>query len=39
MLLKRACIRGAGQMPPLSSSRVDVAGTELLKAWIESLKK
>ena len=39
VLLKRADIRGRGQMPPLSSNRVDEAGVALLREWIESLEE
>lgn len=39
VLLKRAELRGRDQMPPLATSRVDEAGTALLREWIKSLKK
>lgn len=41
VLLHRVGRRGpnTGQMPPLSSSRVDTAGLELLTEWCKSLKK
>jgi len=40
-LLHRVGTRGpnSGQMPPLSSSRVDTAGLELLTEWCKNLKK
>ena len=34
MLLTRLATRGPGQMPPLSSSRVDPQGVALLRRWI-----
>lgn len=37
VLLHRASTRGRGQMPPLSSSRPDLAGVELLRQWCRSL--
>jgi mono/diheme cytochrome c family protein len=38
VLLKRVGMRGAGQMPPLASSRIDTEGQLLLREWIRSLK-
>jgi len=37
VLLERVSRRGRGQMPPLVSSRVDTAGTELLRHWIAAM--
>lgn len=37
VLLARMGLRGAGQMPPLGSSRVDPLGVELVSQWIRSL--
>ncbi|MBM3840346.1 MAG: hypothetical protein FJ398_20765 [Verrucomicrobia bacterium] len=34
MVLKRISARGPGQMPPIASTEVDVAGVALLSAWI-----
>ena len=39
VLIRRLGMRGAGQMPPLASNRVDVEGVELIKKWCRSLKK
>ncbi len=41
VLLHRLSVRGpnSGQMPPLSTYRVDHAGVELLTEWCRSLKK
>jgi hypothetical protein len=39
VLAHRAGLRGPGQMPPLSSNRVDEAGVALLRAWIDSLPR
>jgi hypothetical protein len=38
VLLKRVGTRGTGQMPPLSSHRVDERGLELLREWVKSMK-
>jgi uncharacterized repeat protein (TIGR03806 family) len=38
LLLRRAEIRGAHQMPPIGSNRVDPLGSELLREWIKQLK-
>ena len=38
VLLSRVGRRGPGQMPPLSSNRVDGAAVELLRAWIAGMK-
>ncbi|MDB5310917.1 MAG: yliI 4 [Gemmataceae bacterium] len=39
VLLHRLGTRGPGQMPPLSTSRVDSEGLELMREWCRSLKK
>ncbi len=39
VLLHRIGLRGPGQMPPLSSSRVDEAGLALMREWVKSLAK
>ena len=39
VLIRRLGMRGPGQMPPLSSNRVDIEGLELMKEWCRSLKK
>ncbi|HUR55387.1 MAG TPA: hypothetical protein VMZ71_14735, partial [Gemmataceae bacterium] len=39
VLLHRIGLRGTGQMPPLSTNRVDVAGVELMREWCRSLGK
>jgi hypothetical protein len=41
VLLHRLSVRGpnSGQMPPLSTHRVDQAGVELLTEWCRRLKK
>jgi hypothetical protein len=41
VLVHRVSQRGpnTGQMPPLSTSRVDEAGVALLREWVKSLKK
>src|SRR5262249_10325821 len=38
VLLQRIGTRGKGQMPPLSSNRVDEAGVKLLAEWVKTLK-
>ena len=37
-LLQRMAIEGPGRMPLIGSQRVDPAGVELIRRWIESLK-
>lgn len=37
VLWRRVAHRGTGQMPPLSTTKVDPVARELLKDWIESL--
>jgi hypothetical protein len=39
VLIHRLATRGPGQMPPLSTNRVDEAGLELMREWCRSLKK
>jgi mono/diheme cytochrome c family protein len=39
VLLHRMGTRGAGQMPPLASNRVDTAGLELMREWCRTIKK
>lgn len=39
VLIHRIGTRGPGQMPPLASTRVDVEGLALMRAWVKSLKK
>lgn len=39
VLLHRIGLRGAGQMPPLATNRVDEQGVALLREWVLSLKK
>ena len=39
VLLHRIGLRGPGQMPPLSTNRVDEAGLELMREWCRSLGK
>jgi uncharacterized repeat protein (TIGR03806 family) len=39
LLVHRAGLRGPGQMPPMSSNRVDEAGAALLREWVKSLGK
>ena len=41
VVLRRIGVRGpnSGQMPPLATNRVDVAGVELMTEWCKSLKK
>lgn len=39
VLLKRASLRGPGQMPPLASHRPDPVGVEVLREWIAGLKE
>ena len=38
VLIHRISRRGAGQMPPLVTSRVDDAAVQLMRSWIQSLK-
>jgi uncharacterized repeat protein (TIGR03806 family) len=38
VLVHRVGLRGPGQMPPLSSSRVDEAGAALLRDWVKAMK-
>jgi glucose/arabinose dehydrogenase len=38
VILKRVGMRGAGQMPPLASTRIDAEGHALLQEWIRTLK-
>jgi glucose/arabinose dehydrogenase len=38
VVLKRVGTRGPGQMPPLSTNRVDEAGLKLLREWVAGLK-
>ena len=38
VLLHRIGLRGTGQMPPLSTNRVDAAGVELMREWCKALK-
>ena len=38
VLVHRIGLRGPGQMPPLSSSRVDEKGLELMREWVKGLK-
>lgn len=38
-LLHRVTTRGQGQMPPLATSLVDPQATEMLRAWIKTLKE
>ncbi|MFT5261226.1 MAG: hypothetical protein ACI810_002988 [Gammaproteobacteria bacterium] len=37
LIYERANRHGLGQMPPLVSQEIDVAGTALLASWINSL--
>jgi hypothetical protein len=37
VLLHRIATRGPGQMPPLSTNRVEAAAVELLRAWIAAM--
>jgi uncharacterized repeat protein (TIGR03806 family) len=39
VLIHRMGMRGSGQMPPLSTNRVDEAGLELMREWCRSLEK
>jgi mono/diheme cytochrome c family protein len=39
VLVHRVGLRGPGQMPPLSSSRVDEKGLGLMREWVKSLGK
>jgi hypothetical protein len=39
VLLHRISLRGAGQMPPLASNRVDEQGLELMREWVRTMKK
>jgi uncharacterized repeat protein (TIGR03806 family) len=39
VLIHRMGMRGSGQMPPLSTNRVDEAGLALMREWCRSLKK
>jgi uncharacterized repeat protein (TIGR03806 family) len=39
LLVHRAGLRGPGQMPPMSSNRVDEAGAALLREWVKSMAK
>src|SRR5262249_40297251 len=39
VLLYRMGTRGPGQMPPLSTNRVDTEGLALMREWCRSLKK
>ena len=39
VMLHRIGLRGTGQMPPLSTNRVDVAGVELMREWCKALGK
>ena len=39
VLLHRVGLRGAGQMPPLATNRVDEEGLALLREWVKQMKK
>jgi uncharacterized repeat protein (TIGR03806 family) len=39
VMLHRLGTRGTGQMPPLSTNRVDAEGAELMREWCRSLQK
>ncbi len=39
VMLHRLGMRGSGQMPPISTNRVDEAGLELMREWCRGLKK
>lgn len=39
VLLHRVQLRGANQMPPLSTNRVDEQGLALLREWVQAMKK
>ena len=38
-MVHRLGMRGSGQMPPISTNRVDEAGLELMREWCRGLKK
>jgi uncharacterized repeat protein (TIGR03806 family) len=39
VVLKRVGMRGPGQMPPLSTNRIDEAGLALLREWVAAMKE
>ncbi|HET6575827.1 MAG TPA: PQQ-dependent sugar dehydrogenase [Fimbriiglobus sp.] len=39
VIVKRVGTRGPGQMPPLSTNRVDEAGLALLRGWVAAMKE
>jgi mono/diheme cytochrome c family protein len=39
VVLKRVGTRGPGQMPPLSTSRVDEAGLAMLREWVATMRE
>jgi len=39
VLLHRIGLRGAGQMPPLSTNRVDDEGLKLMREWVKAMKE
>jgi hypothetical protein len=39
VLLHRIGLRGAGQMPPLATNRVDEQGLALIREWVREMKK
>jgi mono/diheme cytochrome c family protein len=39
VMWKRLSLRGRGQMPPIGSNEIDAAGRDLIRQWIESLRR
>ena len=39
LLVHRVGLRGPGQMPPMSSNRIDEAGLALMREWVKSMEK